>query len=154
MFCVKWVAVFFYKKSCNALCCAVYKTDPESTFVASACECGVAVQGDGFQVPDPMFKYCKLILAGIGGGTKCVPEGYRPEGKPRKARNKTNPEGAVLPRRPLQKKKITIEFRPRGFRNFCRGFCILLPGQQLQRLQKMKRPGKRNLRPEFFDRQC
>ena len=42
-------------------------TDPESTFVASACECGVAVQGDGFQVPDPMFKYCKLILAGIGG---------------------------------------------------------------------------------------
>ena len=22
--------------------------DPESTFVASACECGVAVQGDGF----------------------------------------------------------------------------------------------------------
>ena len=47
MFCVKWVAVFFYKKSCNALCCAVYKTDPESTFVASACECGVAVQGDG-----------------------------------------------------------------------------------------------------------
>ena len=42
-------------------------TDPESTFVASACECGVAVQGDSFQVPDPMFKYCKLILAGIGG---------------------------------------------------------------------------------------
>jgi len=42
-------------------------TDPESTFVASACECGVAVQGDGLQVPDPMFKYCKLILAGIGG---------------------------------------------------------------------------------------
>ena len=22
--------------------------DPESTFVASACECGVAVQGDGY----------------------------------------------------------------------------------------------------------
>ena len=26
-------------------------TDPESTFVASACECGVAVQGDGLQLP-------------------------------------------------------------------------------------------------------
>ena len=25
-------------------------TDPESTFVASACECGVAVQGDRFSV--------------------------------------------------------------------------------------------------------
>ena len=90
-----------------------------------------------------MFKYCKLILAGIGGVAKQVPEGFRPEGKPRKARNTTNPEGAVLPRRPLQKKKITIEFRPRGFRNFCRGFCIHLPGQQLRKLQKMKRPEKR-----------
>ena len=56
-------------------------TDPESTFVASACECGVAVQGDGFQVPDPMFKYCKLILAGIGGVAKPLPQGGNGAGR-------------------------------------------------------------------------
>jgi len=30
-------------------------TDPESTFIASACECGVAVQGDGLLFRETVF---------------------------------------------------------------------------------------------------
>ena len=48
----------------------------------------------------------KSNLAGIGGGTECVPEGYRP-GKPVTRRA---PEGAVLQRNVLQKKgKLKIK---------------------------------------------
>ncbi len=36
-------------------------TDPESTFVASACECGVAVQGDGL-----LFQGDGVIFQGDG----------------------------------------------------------------------------------------
>ena len=38
-----------------------FGTDPESTFVASACECGVAAQGDSFfdRVPLPLIvRFC------------------------------------------------------------------------------------------------
>jgi hypothetical protein len=34
--------------------------------------------------------FAKKSLAGIGGVAKQVPEGYRPKGKPRKARTKRN----------------------------------------------------------------
>ena len=45
-------------------------TDPESTFVASACECGVAVQGDGLQlhhhaVIEPVEKSIYTIRSGF-----------------------------------------------------------------------------------------
>gem|GEM_PF-6418361 len=42
-------------------------TDPESTFVTSACECGVAVQGDGLQLYHHMtidgIVQCKPLFA-------------------------------------------------------------------------------------------
>ena len=47
---------------------ACFGTDPESTFVASACECGVAAQGDGCLL-------LELAAFGICGATCLWSEG-------------------------------------------------------------------------------
>ena len=46
---------------CRAADEVCFSTDPESTSVASACECGVAAQGDSFfgRVPLPLIvRFC------------------------------------------------------------------------------------------------